>query len=86
MSSDSEDFEFGYLTTPIRRIFTIPRDYLLELESLSESPSNISIITPPVSDITVATIIAIAVRIDDLEIWFEALEARLEGMLTRTDL
>ena len=86
MSSDSEDFEFGYLITPIRRIFTIPRDYLLELESSSESPSNISIITPPVSNIRVATTVAIAIRIDDLETRFEALEVRLESIFTYTDL
>ena len=71
MSSDSENFEFGYLTTPIRRIFTIPYDYLLKLESSSESPSNIFIITPPVSNIRVATTIAIVRRIDDIETRFE---------------
>ena len=86
MSSDSEDFEFGHLTTHIRRIFIIPYDYLLELESSSESLSNIFIITPPVSNIRVATIIAIAARIDDLETRFEALEVRVGGIPTRTDL
>ena len=77
---------FRSLTTPIRRIFTIPRDYLLELESSSESPSNIFIITPLINNIRVATTVAIAVKIDNFETRFETFKVYLEGILIRTDL